>query len=376
MLDNIKKSLSTNVYKGRLFLGCFLILLLLIWLVGLIYHRNTQEHYNDNFQRFLDIDEQQIMNDKMYIKDNKVVATFHRRVISNINTYEVVTYSQEELEGKLSTPIYMKYGTTNEDFIDGTHGFIDSSKYKRNKINYIGENYMKIGENELFDMSKIDEQNKDKYVIIELYGNVNANQANESKVPKDIIYFHISELQEYIDIKDLDKQLYKIKNDKKLSKKYSKWLYQQEINPQIISQIFDNQVDTNAKYKIKTLSSKINQNNVLDIVEELYTVQQKLMINYGEISQVLQPNLNLNYYRYLYMRDTYYNKNEVLKLVLYTNALTGFNSADDRDLDKVIDKFTSNISSEDPKYKLYFDLSDTLNKQQKAYILWYCSVNA
>lgn len=376
MLDNFKKSLSTNVYKGRLFLGCFLILLLLIWLVGLIYHRNTQEHYNDNFQRFLDIDEQQIMNDKMYIKDNKVVATFHRRVISNINTYEVVTYSQEELEGKLSTPIYMKYGTTNEDFIDGTHGFIDSSKYKRNKINYIGENYMKIGENELFDMSKIDEQNKDKYVIIELYGNVNANQANESKVPKDIIYFHISELQEYIDIKDLDKQLYKIKNDKKLSKKYSKWLYQQEINPQIISQIFDNQVDTNAKYKIKTLSSKINQNNVLDIVEELYTVQQKLMINYGEISQVLQPNLNLNYYRYLYMRDTYYNKNEVLKLVLYTNALTGFNSADDRDLDKVIDKFTSNISSEDPKYKLYFDLSDTLNKQQKAYILWYCSVNA
>lgn len=376
MLDNFKKNLSTNVYKGRLFLGCFLILLLLIWLVGLIYHRNTQEHYNDNFQRFLDIDEQQIMNDKMYIKDNKVVATFHRRVISNINTYEVVTYSQEELEGKLSTPIYMKYGTTNEDFIDGTHGFIDNSKYKRNKINYIGENYMKIGENELFDMSKIDEQNKDKYVIIELYGNVNANQANESKVPKDIIYFHISELQEYIDIKDLDKQLYKIKNDKKLSKKYSKWLYQQEINPQIISQIFDNQVDTNAKYKIKTLSSEINQNNVLDIVEELYTVQQKLMINYGEISQVLQPNLNLNYYRYLYMRDTYYNKNEVLKLVLYTNAVTGFNNADDRDLDKVIDKFTSNISSEDSKYKLYFDLSDTLNKQQKAYILWYCSVNA
>lgn len=373
-MKKITEFFQANSYRGRFLVAVLcLVLLLVVYPIQIGHKLITKEENNINFQKVLNIDSQEIINDKLYVKDNKVYANFIRKTkVFDKDNFTNTIDEFNQLNGNLTTPIYIKYGVSDKVMVE-QNGNVKTD-YDKSQVKYMGENYLKINENLLFDKDKLLEQNK-KMIVIELYGDVDRTQIKDNDLPKFVINFHVSSLLDYIDISNLEYDIYNIKNNPELSKTYSKWIYKQVLNPTIFtSYVSDSENKTQTYNLVKT----INENNVLDVIISLYNVKNNILINFMEVNKTLNYNnkelKNINYNIYKNIMETYSNV-ELNQYESYVKYISNLTKENDRFLEKELEEYLKNISPDDKKYSQYYDNVDMYSLLDKIYILSYLSVN-
>lgn len=371
-MDKIKTYIKSHTFEFRLVIAIiFAITTFIIWPAQILYRSSNIEQFNPNFQTKLAINtDNSIINNRIYKQDGKVVADF--MLNNSYKDMQPAAGVNPDSLVNITTPIYFRYGLTDVECVYKNGNL--SSDYDKKKIDYLGDGYVKLGKNELMDVSeKVD---KSKYLVIELYKNTTQNEFNDTQIPASVIQFHTNQLLDYLDVGDLRTSIYQLKNDKEEGKKYAKWIYLNELNPTLISTIC---ADYNQKppYILK-ITSDLREKNVLDYVEKLYlndNLSTIKMLEKSNLYCISNPEID-QLYNYLKIKNDNYSLINSLNL----NSFLGWNKDQSEMLNqKLTQYYTNDLTKESlPDSDLttqYKNNIDALTEQQKTYLMLFIIKN-
>lgn len=287
--------------------GFIFILISIFWFLNVFRASRTESDYTRNFQQEIYISEQKVVNTRAYIKENKLISEFI------VEPKSAETKSQEQIEEELfdtrnditnrlmtaeypdiETPIYYQTGVSDKDIATLSSG-TQSTEYQENNIDILSEGYIKQGQNELFDVSELT-KNKVYYVAIFPQGTDKKSVDSNTK-PEMVITYDAKKVPEFLDMSGFENSFQMIKNDPELNQKYSKWIYFNELNPNIITTFLGEEI-LNFRPEYKQYSSKSNAKNCLDYIENIMISDTKMIQNLKENGAIVglgEYVVNLNY---------------------------------------------------------------------------------
>lgn len=267
-----------NRLKIDVLMGWVLIVLLLVVEPMLIFYEKMSKPANNyNYQVDLSFGNNHVANLKTYI-DNGEVKT------------EFFILDQEKSAAKdgfvpyvttLKSPIAYKAYTTNKKVVDkyGTYtGELNNSEL-------LSDGFIKNGTFTL--TNNVEKVKSSKYLTLILNDTDEVEKTNQKQ---NVIILDTNNLLEYIDVSDYVNDQFKLENNKKLKEKYTKWMYTNEINQQLLSifvkentqktyditqknvlEFTNNMIENNAKEWVK-----VAQNNfILENYTSRYSIKSK-----------------------------------------------------------------------------------------------------
>lgn len=237
---------------------------------------NKDVDLTKNMQKPIQTGKQIAINTKAYTRDNQFVVDFYvknsaQKQENSTNDGRPKTaiehYKQElsYINEDISSPIYYEAGTTNVDVANSTNGTV-SSEFNEKNVNKLTSGYIKQGENLLFDIPKIDKENR-FYVAI-YPEDVDQESVGTNTKPVMVITYDIEKVPEYLDMSTFLNNFETIKKDSKENEKYSKWIYFNELNPNIISTFIDSKV-ANIIPDFDKYKDYANSKNALNYIEPI-----------------------------------------------------------------------------------------------------------